>query len=242
MAFYEELSRYYDEIFAVSAAEMSFIREKLAGRKRILDLGCGTGNKTELLAEADRLVVGLDLDPAMIDLARKKHSGPGLEYRVGDLSTFGRDFPPASFEALLCLGNTLPHLTRPGQLRLFMDQAAATLAPGGDLILQILNYDHILDDQVRELPLIETEEAVFRRYYDWSGPGEPTEIRFRTRLEIKGGPAYDHDIPLKPIRRAELENLMAENFEAPVFFGGYDGRPLNRDSLPLLSLAKRVIR
>lgn len=239
MAFYEELSRYYDEIFAVSPAEMSFIREKLAGRKRILDLGCGTGNKTELLAGPDRRIVGLDLDPAMIELAQKNHSRPGLEYQVGDLTAFGRDFPPASFEALLCLGNTLPHLIELGQLRRFMDQVAATLAPGGDLIIQIINYDHILDDQVRELPLIETEAVVFRRYYEWTGPGDPAEIRFRTRLEIKGGPAYDNDIPLRPIRQAELKALMAESFEAPAFFGGYDGRPLGRDSLPLLSLARR---
>lgn len=239
MTFYEELSRYYDQIFAVSAAEMNFIRETLAGRKRILDLGCGTGHKTELLAEPDRRTVGLDLDPAMIEVAQKNHSGPGLEYRVGDLTTFGQDFPLASFDALLCLGNTLPHLTQPAQLPLFMDQAAATLAPGGDLIIQILNYDHILDDQVKELPLIETEAAVFRRYYDWTGPGEPREIRFRTRLEIRGGAAYDHDIPLRPIRRAELEARLSKSFEAPAFFGGCDGRPLKRDSLPLLSMARR---
>lgn len=239
MTFYKDLSLYYDEIFAVTPAEMGFIRAKLVGRKRILDLGCGTGNKTELLAEPERLIVGLDLDPAMIELARQHHSGPGLEYRVGDLTGFGRDFPPASFEALLCLGNTLPHLTEPGLLGQFMDQAAATLAPGGDLIIQILNYDHILDDRVRELPLIETEAAVFRRHYDWSGPGDPAEIRFRTRLEIKGGAAYDNDIPLRPIRRAELENLLANGFERPEFFGGYDGRPLAPDSLPLISLARR---
>lgn len=239
MSFYQELSWYYDEVFAVTPAEMSFVKDRLKGRLKILDLGCGSGNKTELLAESGRLIVGLDLDPAMIELARSRHLAPGLEYQVGDLADFGRDFPPASFDALLCLGNALPHLTEPGQLGRFMEQASATLAPGGDLMIQILNYDHILDDQVRELPLIETERLVFHRYYDWSGPGEPQEIHFRTRLEIKGGPAYDNDIPLRPIRRAELENLMAENFEKPVFFGGYDGRPLNRDSLPLLCLARR---
>lgn len=239
MTFYQELSRYYDEIFAVTEAEMGFIKARLAGRKRLLDLGCGTGNKTELLTASDRLIVGLDLDPAMIALAQSRHAGPGLEYRLGDLIGFGRDFPPASFDALLCLGNTLPHLTEAGQLALFIDQAAATLAPGGDLIIQILNYDHILDHQVRKLPLIETEHTVFRRYYDWAGPGDPAEIRFRTRLEIKGGPAYDHDIPLRPIRQAELKDLLAKGFETPAFFGGYDGRALSPDSLSLISLSRR---
>lgn len=239
MSFYQELSWYYDEVFTVTADEMSFVKDRLKGRRKILDLGCGSGNKTELLAESGRLIVGLDLDPAMIELARSRHLAPGLEYRVGDLTDFAREFPPASFDALLCLGNTLPHLAEPGQLSRFMEQVSAALAPGGDLLIQILNYDHILDDQVRELPRIETERLVFYRNYDWSGSGDPQEIRFRTRLEIKGGPAYDNDIPLRPIRRAELEALMAENFAKPIFFGGYDGRPLSRDSLPLLCLTLR---
>lgn len=239
MGFYEELSRYYDEIFSVTASDMTFVKNRLAGRRRLLDLGCGSGNKTELLAETGRRVVGLDLDPAMVELARRRHPAPGLEYRVGDLNAFGAEFPPSSFDGLLCLGNTLVHLTGPGQLKSFMDNAAGILLPGGEIVIQILNYDYIFRSRLKELPLIETEDVIFRRFYDWAENGNPTEIRFRTRLEIKDGPAYDNDIPLRPIRRAELEGLLAAGFESPDFFGGYDGRPLSPDSLPLLCLARR---
>lgn len=239
MTFYQELSLHYDEIFAVTAAEMGFIKDRLKGRKSLLDVGCGTGNKTELLAEDGRRIVGLDLDPGMVEQARARHGGPGLEYQVGDMTTFGRDFPPAAFDALVCLGNTLVHLTEAGQLEAFMAQAAAALSPGGLMVIQILNYDHIINDQVRELPLIEAGPVVFHRYYDWDGSDQPREIRFRTHLEIKDGPAYDNDIPLKPIRRSELESLLTKDFGPPEFFGGYDGRPLAPDSLPLISLAVR---
>lgn len=65
---------YYDDHYRY----MRFLVPKGA---RVLDLGCGTG---DLLAElAPSRAVGVDLSPAMIDIARKEH--PGYEFHVGDV-------------------------------------------------------------------------------------------------------------------------------------------------------------
>ena len=237
MNFYQELSRYYDEIFPAAAADMAFLNAALAGKKRLLDLGCGTGNKTKWLAVPGREIVGLDLDENMISQACLKHGGPGLDYRVGDLTTFGRELPAASFDGLLCLGNTLVHLTEMSELERFFDDAARVLTPGGLLVIQILNYDHILASGLTELPLIETENVIFRRRYQPAGP----LLRFQTRLEIKGGSTFDNDIPLRPIRQAELAALLANAFADISLHGGYDGRPLGSSDLTLLSLARRKL-
>ncbi|MFD7508163.1 class I SAM-dependent methyltransferase [Streptomyces sp. NPDC059853] len=52
----------------------------------VLDIGCGTGSLSLLLAEAGHQVTGVDLSPRMIDQARTKFSTVGLEGRflVGD--------------------------------------------------------------------------------------------------------------------------------------------------------------
>ncbi len=92
MTFYQELSQYYDEIFALEPGEMDFLKRRLAGRTRLLDLGCGTGHKTELLAGEGREIVGLDLEPELIALARRHHAPPGLSYLVGDMSAVGLKF------------------------------------------------------------------------------------------------------------------------------------------------------
>lgn len=53
---------------------------------RIVDLGCGTGNLTAILAQRfpHASVVGIDSSPQMIDVARTEH--PGIEWQVEDIA------------------------------------------------------------------------------------------------------------------------------------------------------------
>lgn len=226
MDFYENLSSYYDEVFAVTSSEMAFINQRLPGRGDILDVGCGTGNKTELLAAPGRRLIGLDLDQDMIARARQKHAAPGVTYQTGDMARLGELFPEQSFDALLCLGNTLVHLVQPGQVAAFFNNAAALLRPGGLMALQVLNYDHLWAAEVTELPLITAGPVTFRRHYDWRSR---ESLSFKGRLEIDGQ-VTESAVDLRPVYRAELEEAAAGNFATIEFFGGFDGRPWAADS------------
>ena len=72
------------------------------GGQRVLDVGCGTGSLSILLAEADNTVVGIDLSPDMIAQARAKaeRSGASIDFRVGDASDVAES--PATFDVVLC--------------------------------------------------------------------------------------------------------------------------------------------
>src|SRR6185295_14035110 len=59
-----------------------------AGEK-ILDLGCGTGHLTSLIAEAGALVVGVDKSPKMIESARASY--PELEFVESDATGLDYD-------------------------------------------------------------------------------------------------------------------------------------------------------
>lgn len=53
----------------------------------IADLGCGTGNVTELLAPVAARVIAVDREPAMLEAARKRLAGfRNVEFRQGDLA------------------------------------------------------------------------------------------------------------------------------------------------------------
>jgi SAM-dependent methyltransferase len=69
---------------------------------RWLDVCCGSGIVTELIAErcSPKLVVGIDASPAQIAFANEHRKRPGIRFEVGDAISL--PFPNASFDAAVC--------------------------------------------------------------------------------------------------------------------------------------------
>jgi len=67
-----------------------FDQAGLAPGMRVLDLGSGAGNVARLAAELvgpDGAVVGIERDPAAVELARRRTDTGNVEFRVGDVQT-----------------------------------------------------------------------------------------------------------------------------------------------------------
>src|SRR5262249_5534387 len=71
--------------------------EELRGRGPVADLGCGPGHVGAYLQEKGLQVLGIDLSPEMIGIARASY--PNLEFRVGDMN--GLDLPDASLAGVV---------------------------------------------------------------------------------------------------------------------------------------------
>lgn len=99
---------------------------------RCIDLGCGPGNSTELLAARfpKAIVEGLDSSPDMIEKARKRL--PGLSFILADLETWSSPQPYDLIFANAVLQWTPDHAGLFGRL-------ARSLAPGGVLAVQMPN-------------------------------------------------------------------------------------------------------
>jgi trans-aconitate 2-methyltransferase len=98
----------------------------------VIDLGCGPGNNTELIADRwpDARVVGIDSSPRMIEAARSRERPGRLEFRAGDL----REWAPDSAADVVLASAVLQWL--PGHLDL-LPRLAGFLAPGGVLGFQM---------------------------------------------------------------------------------------------------------
>lgn len=238
MGFYEELSRHYDTVFAVKPEEEKFLRSLVAESRRVLDIGCGTGNKTVLLAGPDREVVGIDLSAGMVEQAKANHAAPGVDYRQCDMMTMDRIFPAGGFDSALCLGNTLVHLIEPGQIEAFLTQVAVVLPPNGLFAAQIINYDRIINAHIDSLPRIETPDVVFTRRYSWEGGS----LHFLTDLEVKKtGERFHNDVVLRPIVKDKLvAALTAAGFAVEKLYGGYGGGSYQGDSFHLIAVCRKT--
>ncbi len=116
------------------------------GPKRVLDAGCGTGRVAIELARRGIEVVGVDVDPAMLDVARRL--APGLEWWLGDLSSV--ELPTDHFDLVVMAGNVMIFL-RPGTEASVIANLANALVTGGLLVagFQLRSRPWDLDDYDR---------------------------------------------------------------------------------------------
>lgn len=197
---YSRLARQWDTLFPPDTERVNFLNELLenfGSGKRVIEVGCGTGATAIDLAGRGCSVAASDLDSDMIAIARTS-AGRALDADAGDyypdagsvnFSTADMigalDAAPfSSANLILCLGNTLPHLTESGELARFFEAVRRALVPGGILILQILNYSRISKLGGLELPPLQGDGLLFRRRQ--VPVPETGLISFQTEVESDG--------------------------------------------------------
>ncbi|KAL7781764.1 S-adenosyl-L-methionine-dependent methyltransferase [Trichoderma ceciliae] len=104
----------------------------LASPKRIIDIGCGPGNSTEVLAKKwpDAKILGMDSSANMIEAARK--ALPQLEFKVADLHTYTPEGPVD-----LLFSNAVFHWINSEDRVSVMKRLIQSLSTGGVFALQI---------------------------------------------------------------------------------------------------------
>jgi len=248
MKFYTSIAEQYDEIFPYKPLQKSFVESYKAHRpeSNLLDIGCGTGSLTLHMAESFETVIGIDPDKEMLEKAKLKAMkfkadrrdqledlGKWVFLQNGMLDLYS-EFAPNSFDTVLCFGNTLVHLSTLEEINEFLVQAFEILKPYGYLMIQIINYDRIIDKGLKGLSTLENENVKFERVYEYDS--EPEVVQFHTKLTIKeNGKVIENEIPLLALRPKQLREMMAEvgfaNFEE---FGSFKKEAFSDDSQPFV--------
>jgi len=245
--FYSALATYYDEVFPPDPAAKDFVSSSMetGALAAILDIGCATGKLAFALAEAGHSVTAIDLDERMIGYARQsqgnaKPHGAGnarevhpVEFIAADMLDIKRLFSGRLFDRVLCFGNTLVHLPDREAISSFLSQARGLLARRGKLLIQILNYDHILSRGIANLPAIETQNLVFTRAY---AARPDNRLDFSTSLQDRNtNTIVKSVIPLLPLVQAEADRLLSEaGFGSREYFGSFTRASLSQESFVLV--------
>ena len=166
---YTRLAGQWDKLFPPDNDRVAYITgilgNNLAGT-RVIEVGCGTGATARRLADLGCVVEASDLDPEMIAEAKKQRTYPNhgnLVFSVDDMLSALKKTTDNSARLILCLGNTLPHLTGDDEVSRFFALASKALGRGGTLMVQLLNYPLIIRKGALDLPELAGDDILFRR-------------------------------------------------------------------------------
>ncbi len=230
MLFYKKISSYYDKIFPLNKITEEFLAKEFSESKKILDLACGDGKYTDVLADEKRFVSGVDLDRGMLEAAKEKYgSNPNAEFLEGDMLELSKIFTKDEFDGIFCIGNSLVHLTSQDLIERFIKETHVILKNNGKFIVQIINYDRILDKNIDFLPAIKNDGIEFIRNYHREENSRI--IDFHTILKTPEGDIESHQ-DLYSIRKEELVNLFTSNgFSIESEYSSFGKDSWNEDSL-----------
>jgi ubiquinone/menaquinone biosynthesis C-methylase UbiE len=234
--------------------EMPFIEEQITLLQKpagapldVLDTACGTGMHAVTLAKGGHRVSAADLFPQMVEIGEHnaRKAGVAVRFASAGLGDMAATFGAEKFDLLLCLGNSLPHLTSEAELKAALEDFAAVMRPGGMALIQNRNFDLVMRQQQRWMePQTHREgdeEWIFQRFYDFLANGL---IQFNiVTLKCKQDAGWQSGVAstlLRPQLQAELEQGLSDaGFRDIRALGSMQGEAFQPESSGNLILTAR---
>lgn len=232
--------RLHDGLFAESAsrAEVAAMRELLAlpFGARVLDVPCGWGRHTELLAEAGCNAFGADLSWPLLRRAPVR-PGPAGAPRYAAADVRALPYRDASFDAVVNVFTSLGLFLDDAEDVRALREAWRVLRPGGRFLLESMHRDDVIAAYAErdrwELP-DGTEVRVRRRF-------DPVTGISRERLRWRRGAEQGRKAHALRLRTGtEVATLLAAaGFEDVAWYGDWDGSAFRHDSAHLIAVARK---
>jgi ubiquinone/menaquinone biosynthesis C-methylase UbiE len=182
----DRLAPYYDLMARLGMRER-YIKGRviriagLAPGRRLLDLGCGTGTLVLMARrrQPEATVIGLDGDPVILAIARRKAERAGITVQLDEGMAYALPYADGAFDAVV---STLAfhHLT-PEQQERTLAEVQRVLRPRGRLVIADLTLPHN-----RRMHLV--QGVVFRLMRHLGGHGSAHQGHETMRVEHRPAP------------------------------------------------------
>jgi ubiquinone/menaquinone biosynthesis C-methylase UbiE len=142
----DDLAELYDEFIGAmdhkESPTRTWLMSNLPGGGRIIDIGCGNGRNCRLVADSYAEVLGIDVSPRVLELARTRDNPANVRYEVHDIHEISPD-EVGTFDAVFSTNGVFSM----GDISAVLPQLRRLVAPGGRLVvLDITRPDEAPDD------------------------------------------------------------------------------------------------
>ena len=134
----------------------------------VLDLGCGTGNMTELLAKEGYGMIGVENSEDMLEIASEKRAESGLNilYLLQDMREFELY---GTVRAIICICDSMNYILEEEEVLGILTSAAHNYLDYGGLFIFELNTEYKYREILGEQTIAENREegsCIWENYYD----------------------------------------------------------------------------
>jgi SAM-dependent methyltransferase len=208
----------------------------------VVDVACGTGRHAAMFHSWNLQVEGADVSPQMIELVRHNFGEPpGLRWVVRSFDAAIE--PAASFDAAICVGNSLALAPDLSVVKRAIQQMLSAVRSGGVVVVHVLNLWHLPEGPCvwhkdKRITLPQGEAFIARGVHRCGRQGYVEWIV----ADLSGAvPMRGETAQLLGLDAAELERMARHAGAAKVsLFGGYQGQPYDRQqSVDLLLVAEK---
>ncbi|MBW4061400.1 class I SAM-dependent methyltransferase [Candidatus Saccharibacteria bacterium] len=141
MTNYDHFAKFYDAIMGDRSDVIELLQKSLKkhhpAAKTLLELGCGTGSILDGL-KTQYQIAGIEKSPEMLKIAQRKLPNSRLE--IGDIARYELG---TTFDVIICVFDTINHLTNFAKWETMFDATAKHLAPGGIFIFDMISIERL---------------------------------------------------------------------------------------------------
>ena len=222
----------------------SLLLEQGVAEGLVLELGCGTGSMTQLLAEAGYDMIGVDQSPEMLQAALEKRdeSGQDILYLLQDMREFELY---GTVRAIVCVCDSLNYITEPEDLLQVFRLADNYLDPGGVFIFDlntVYKYEEILGD----CTIAEDRDAasfIWENGYDAEKRLNVYQLAIFLREEDGRYSKYEETHIQRAYPVEEVKDLLREaRLEFVAAYDAFTRQPVRLDSERVYLIARKTAR
>lgn len=229
---------YYNKVFSSETVfkEIQFLQKCMNWEKgsTILDLPCGYGRYSKLIAKMDFSVVGVDLSKKFVEHA-KYQSSMNERYIVADMRTFKST---AKFEIVLVLNTSWGYFSHNENLQI-LDRLASLLKINGKICIDLMNPDYL--EKNLKTPAEKTSfvyDALITDHFSYQKESKNYKINRKTVTQDK---CYLSSCSIRCYTFDEMKkHLNLRGLKIIGIYGSQKGRVFSEKSMHMVIIAQKT--
>ncbi len=222
--------------------EATFVKKvmRLPAKASVLDLCCGYGRHTQLLARiSDWRMTGMDLSEDYLEIARNRFAAPNVVYHQGDMRNIPFD---EKFDGLINLFTSFGFFETDEENESVLRQIHTVLRKDGFFLLDYENkFYFVANDVIKKRR--DWREGKDGKYYLIENEYDVLREReiFKVSLIRNGKEKVATGYNIRLYSYPEIRRMLLRNgFEIVNVWGDYDGSDFSVESRRLITLSRKI--